>query len=107
MAVIVLHEGTRNLTVLVNTGGGTLDVSAMSPPCEGLSLVKARPTADAVGTVAGPTNTVWGFAVGNHPTCFDDFGGIADGLGNWVLTVSAGIAVLSFDKVKPTHPFPN
>ena len=107
MAVIVLHEGPKNLVVLVNSGGGTLNVSALNPPCVGLQLLKAQPTADAVGSVAGPTNTVWSLAAGNRSTCFDDFGGISDGNGNWTLTVSAGIAILTFWKIRPTHPNPN
>lgn len=107
MAVIVLQEGPKNLTVLVNTGGGTLTVSALNPPCAGLVLTESQPDPSAAGTIAGPTKTVWNLAANNQQMCFDKFGGIKDGDGNWTLTVTAGIAILSFDKIRPRHPNPN
>ena len=109
MAVRVLQDGPKNLTVLVNTGGGTLTVSALNFPCVGLVLSKVQASADAVGSIAGPASTVWTLAAGNQHMCFDKFGGINDSTvaGNWTLTLSAGIAVLSFDKVRSVHPNPN
>lgn len=109
MAQLILQEGPKNLTIHIS-GAVTevIDVSALEYPCEGLVLTKSRPSPETVGSVDGPTTTdIWLFADSNQYMCFDDFGGIKDGLGDWSVTLTAGVAILTFSKVHTTHPYPN
>ncbi len=109
MAIVVLEQGPRNLVLLVTSDavGQPVDVSALAYPCAGLTLQEVIPSIDAVGSLAGPSTTVWSIGAGSHQVCFKDFGGISDGDGDWTITLTAGTAVVSFTKIGTVHPNPN
>lgn len=109
MAQLILQEGPKNLTIHISgTDAEVIDVSALNPPCEGLVLVESQPSPKATGSVNGPTTAgIWLLSDSNQHMCFARFGGVKDGLGNWTVTLTAGVAILSFDKVHATHPYPN
>lgn len=122
MAMQVIEEGPRNLIInFTGAGPDTVDVSALSPPCEELRIMKI--IYDAAADVAADTTLAWDATAdvtavtlhGHSETlCFESFGGIPNNAGAGVtgdVIVTKGAAdvtlVVHFRKVRTQHPFPN
>lgn len=122
MTMQVIEDGPRNLVIsFQGTGPDTVDVSALSPPCTDLRIL--RVIYDAAADVAANT-TLAGDATtdvtlltlhGHSETlCFEDFGGLVNNAGagkTGDIVVTKGAAEVSlivwFKKVNPTWPDPN
>ena len=120
MAMQIIEEGPRNLVInFTGAGPDTVDVSALSPPCEELRIMKIIYDSDAATdtTLAWDATTdVTAVTLHAHSEtlCFESFGGIPNNAGAGVtgdVIVTKGAAdtflVVHFKKVRTQHPFPN
>lgn len=122
MAMQIIEEGFRNLVIsFQGAGPDTVDVSALSPPCQDLRILKV--IYDAASDVAGSTTLVGDATTdvtlltlhGHSETlCFDEFGGLVNNAGagkTGDIIVTKGAAdvslVVHFKKVNPQSPYPN
>lgn len=122
MAMQVLEEGPRNLVIKFSgAGANTVDVSALSPPCEDLRVMKIiydTPfDATAVSTIAGDATAdlvLWNSSNHSETLCFDSFGGLVNNAGagktgDFIVTIGDADTsmVVWFKKVRTQRPFPN
>jgi hypothetical protein len=122
MAMQILEEGPRNLVIsFTGAGPDTVDVSALSPPCEELRILKV--IYDCPNEVTAPTTLEWDATVdvtalslhGHSETmCFESFGGLVNNAGAGVtgdVIVTKGDAstslIVHFKKVRTQSPYPN
>lgn len=122
MAMQIIEEGFRNLVIRFSgAGANTVDVSALSPPCADLRVLKiyynAPADQTAVSTIAGDATAdevLWNLS--GHSDTFDfiEFGGLVNNAGagkTGDLIVTVGDAdtsiVVWFKKVDTVAPFPN
>jgi hypothetical protein len=100
MAMQILEEGPRNLVIsFTGAGPDTVDVSALSPPCEELRILKV-----IYDCLHGHAETL----------CFESFGGLVNNAGAGVtgdVVVTKGDAstslIVHFKKVRTQSPYPN
>ena len=121
MAMQVLEQGPRNLVIKFSgAGANTVDVSALSPPCEDLRIVKV--TYDNNGDPSGDPITIEGDATADvtllqlhgHSETLDfcSFGGLVNNAGAGktgdiivtLPTASTATVVITFRKVRTNSP---
>lgn len=119
MTMQIIEEGPRNLVVrFEGVGPDTVDVTALSPTCEELRILKIiedNPAAAVVTLSWEATANVVAWTSNAHAEthCFESFGGLVNNAGAGVTgsVIYAGAAnanlVVHFKKVRATSPWPN